>query len=103
MQSKQPLPSFTDDDLELQLSRHVKVMNQLHDKVSENITHAQEKQKQHFQRRKGNISCPFKNKDLVLRCNMPQKKKKKGHKMEDNWIESYEVVDLGENKGTCKL
>ena len=50
IQSMQPLPSFTDDELELQLSRHVKAMNQLHDqifpKVSENIKHAQEKQKQ---------------------------------------------------------
>ena len=36
MQSKQPLPSFTDDDLELQLSRHVKVMNQLHD-ISQSV------------------------------------------------------------------
>ena len=50
IQSMQPLPSFTEDELELQLSRHVKAMNQLHDqifpKVSENIKHAQEKQKQ---------------------------------------------------------
>lgn len=63
IQSMQPLPSFTDDELELQLSRHVKAMNQLRvqifPKVSENINHAQEKQKQQFQRRKGNISCPF--------------------------------------------
>ena len=50
IQSMQPLPSFTEDERELQLSRHVKAMNQLHDqifpKVSENIKHAQEKQKQ---------------------------------------------------------
>ena len=50
IQSMQPLPSFTEDGRELQLSRHVKAMNQLHDqifpKVSENIKHAQEKQKQ---------------------------------------------------------
>lgn len=31
VQSMQPLPSFTDDELELQLSRHVKAMNQLRD------------------------------------------------------------------------
>lgn len=45
VQSMQPLPSFTDDELELQLSRHVKAMNQLRDqifpKVSGNINHAQ--------------------------------------------------------------
>ena len=105
-QSMQPLPSFTDDELELQLSRHVKAMNQLRDqifsKVSENINHAQEKQRQQFQRRKGNISCPFQNKDMVLRRNMLQKTKM-GHKTEDNWLGPYEVVDLDENKGTCKL
>ncbi|XP_067056017.1 uncharacterized protein [Acropora muricata] len=106
VQSMQPLPSFTDDELELQLSRHVKAMNQLRDqifpKVSENINHAQEKQRQQFQRRKGNISCPFQNKDMVLRRNMLQKTKM-GHKTEDNWLGPYEVVDLDENKGTCKL
>ena len=71
-------------------------------KVSENITHTQEKQKQQFQRRKGNISCPFKNKNLVLRCNNLQKTKM-GRKTEDNWIRSDEVVDLDQNKGTCEL
>ena len=30
-------------------------------------------------------------------------KTKMGHKTEDNWIGPYEVVDLDENKGTCKL
>ena len=100
IQSMQPLPSFTDDELELQLSRHVKAMNQLHDqifsKASENITHAQEKQQ--FQRRKGNLSCPFKNKDPGLRRKMLQKTKM-GHKTEDNCIAPYGVVDLDKIRG----
>ena len=70
--------------------------------MSENINHAREKQKQQFQRKKGNISCPFQNKDTILRRNMLQKTKM-GHKTEDNWLGPYEVVDLDENKGTCKL
>lgn len=106
MVSKHPIPSFIDEDLQQQQLSHIESLKKLQDeifpKVSTNITDAQEKQKQQYQKKKGMISCPFKNKDLVLRRNMLQKTKM-GHKMEDNWLGPYEVVDLDLDKGTWKL
>ena len=106
MESKNPIPSFTDEDMQQHLFAHVESLKNLKDdlfpKVSVNIAHAQEKQKEQYQRKKGMISCPFKDRDLVLRRNMLQKTKM-GHKMEDNWLGPYEVFDIDKTKGTCKL
>lgn len=57
MESKHPIPSFIDEDLQQQQLSHIESLKKLQDeifpKVSTNITDAQEKQKQQYQEKMG--------------------------------------------------
>jgi len=90
IESKNPLPSFTDEDIESHLEARLqefrKLQEEVFQEVAANIKNAQEKQKNQYQVKKGNMSpSAFKVSDLVLRRNMLQKTKK-GHKLEDSWL-----------------
>ena len=70
--------------------------------VESNIQKAQEKQKEQYQKKKGQPVCQFKAGDAVLLRNMLQKTKK-GHKLEDLWLGPYEISEIKADKGVCKL
>ena len=76
--------------------------NTIFPKIEKNITIAQQKQQQQYQRRTGGFNFRFKSGDTVLRRNMLQKASK-GHKMEDQWIGPYTIEEEDIKHGTCKL
>ena len=80
----------------------VKLQENLFPQVLKNIEIAQEKQKIQYRNKRAVSSCwSIKDSDLVLR-NMPQKTKM-GHKMEDNWLGPYTILDVNRENGSCKL
>ena len=91
---------------EVVIREHVEQMSQMKDTifpiVDSNIKKAQEKQKAQYQKKKGQPVCQFKVGEAVLVRNMLQKTKK-GHKLEDQWIGPYEIIEVNADRGVCKL
>ena len=78
-----------DFDITSTIARLEKVREQIFPIAKKNIELSQEKQKEQYRKRKGLRKTNSQAGDLVLRLNM-LKRSKKGHKMEDSWLDHAE-------------